>query len=778
MSGRSRAIRLGAATLAILMVSASAAYAETGADEETGGIAGQLVDQDGVGVADAEVYADGDDTWYWDYTVTDDNGYFELHGLVPDNYRVYFLAPGAPGQYAFGQPSWGDADLITVVAGQVTTVNDQLLPTGTISGQFTDSDGEGVSASVYAQPADDGSWSWAHTDADGHFSMQVLVGDYRVSFETEDGFEQYAYSTTSWSEAEIFSVGPGETVVVNDQLLTPGVITGRLIDADGDGVEDAAVYAEPDDEGSWGFTWTDEDGEFSLAVAPGQYRVAFNHQGLYQYAFGTMSWSEAEVFTVAAGESITVNDTLITPGSVVGTFTDSSGDGIPDVEVFLEPIDAAGDYRESYTDEDGYFEFPVVASGDYRLSFHDWDHGLLQYAFGAVTRDEADVISVVAGQVTTVHDTLLPTGSVRITAQDTLTGEAVMQFSVQVSGRFGDTDDGEVIITGLPAGTHQIDWASAPGYSLLDPVQFTVVAGEQAEVTLPLHPRSRIETTVVDAATGEPLAGVCLITASATAFRMPEWCPHVSGPDGRVIVEVAGAGTYNLLAWPRDAEGYGAQWVGRDGGTGVQSQAARVTVADGGVADAPVVKMDPAGSVTGVVTDPHGDPVPHGVVRIGNDGFGVGGGLGEAWINENGSYTLDGLGPYEWPLLFNVWTYPSQWSGGVADRRLAEGAPVVANEVSTFDYQLVDGTQVTLTVGDPSWIGSFVLALNARTGDRMGAWWLDPEEETWTRPVLGPQSVKFVVLTGVSDEYIGGDDFDSARSFVVRPRGEQTIVLS
>src|SRR5690606_34625219 len=191
------------------------------------------------------------------------------------------------------------------------------------------------------------------------------------------------------------------------------------------------------------------------------------------------------------------------------------------------------------------------------------------------------------------------------------------------------------------------------------------------------------------------------------------------GPDGHVTVEIDRGGTYQFLAWPRDAEGYGAQWVGHHGGTGFQLAAARVTVAEGGVASAPVVRMDPAGTITGTVTLPDGTPATSGSVRIGNDPFNVGGGLGGVPIDEQGHYTIDGLGPYEWPLLFEVFGHAAQWSGGSPDRHPADRVAVVAGATTTYDQQLDQGTEVTVSIdlGD-----AFLVARNARTGDRVGVW--------------------------------------------------------
>jgi hypothetical protein len=282
-----------------------------------------------------------------------------------------------------------------------------------------------------------------------------------------------------------------------------------------------------------------------------------------------------------------------------------------------------------------------------------------------------------------------------------------------------------------------------------------------------------IEVSVVDAQTGEPLAGVCFFPATRSQFTFPDGCraAEISDEEGAATVTVREGGTYQLFAWPHAADGYGTQWVGHTGGTGDQRKAARIEVPDGGTATAPVVRMDPAGSISGTVTDPDGQPVAFGRVMLGPDQFNVGGQMGWTAINEDGSFTFDGLGPYEWPLLFTTFGVPSQWSGQAVNRYRAERIPVTVGDTTGYDYQLTTGTQVTIVLGDvPD--ASFVLGLNAQTGDRVGAW--SPAFGAFTIPVLGPQPVKF--LLDASD-FVGGDDFRSARTFVIQSSGEQEISL-
>jgi hypothetical protein len=776
---RRTVVRLGSVILTTLLVGAGAMAPAnaviTTEDIDTGSIAGRLTDQHGDGVPDADVWAEGDGTGFFEATVTDADGFYRLDELEPDLYRVRFEPLGAPGQYAFGKTSFHEADLIPVVAGQESVVDDQLLPTGTITGQVLDSEGAPASVSVFAEPVEGGSFGSVATDEDGFFSLEVAPGEYRVGFFLGSGLTQYAFGTFEFFDAEIFEVGPGETVVVNDQLLPNGTITGRLTDRDGNGVAFASVSAEPDDGGSFASGFTDEDGDFTIQVAPGRYRVLFDVDGFGQYAFGTARFSQAEIFDVAAGETVTVNDTLIATGTVTGRFTDQDGTGMEGVNVTLVTLDESLPSQFASTDEDGFFTFPTVVPGDYHVLFESFDLGFQQYAFGVVEQSEAAVITVVADETVTVDDTRLPTGSVLVRARDAATGEPVLEFFAELGLRIEGTSTGELLFPDVPVGTHRITFAFAEGYSYRDVTEVTVVADEQTEVTLTFHPKARVETTVVDAVTGEPVEGVCLIPATSTSFVLPEFCPHVSGPAGEVMVEIERGGSYQFLAWPRDAEGYGAQWLSHNGGTGSQLAAARVTVPEGGVATAPVVRMDLAGSITGEVTQPDGTPVTFGTVRIGNDGFNIGGGLGGTDIDQ-GRYTLEHLGPYQWPLLFEGFDLPAQWSGGAVTRHTAEKVAVVSGTTSTYDYQVREGAAVTISM-DPVGEAIFAVALNARTGDRVAAWFLDPSAGSSTRPVLGPQRVKFVLHGGQGSAFLGGDDFESASTFMIRPHAEQTLIL-
>jgi len=139
----------------------------------------------------------------------------------------------------------------------------------------------------------------------------------------------------------------------------------------------------------------------------------------------------------------------------------------------------------------------------------------------------------------------------------------------------------------------------------------TVVSGQTTSVTLTAVPGAQITTTVRDASTGAPLPNVCLWPTSVS------WpSPFSPGPDrqgsgsnpacsdetGKVVLTGLLANSYNIFAQAGDGV-HGHQWVGPHGGTGQKEQATVVTLTTGQAATVPDVRMDKAGSLTGVVRD-------------------------------------------------------------------------------------------------------------------------------------------------------------------------------
>jgi hypothetical protein len=234
-------------------------------------------------------------------------------------------------------------------------------------------------------------------------------------------------------------------------------------------------------------------------------------------------------------------------------------------------------------------------------------------------------------------------------------------------------------------------------------------------------------------------------------------------------------------------EGYGYQWAGPRGGTGDQRAAARIRVRAGQITQAPTVRLDPAGTISGVVRDPAGAPVPGADVAISAWGFGVGPSYSTV-TDEQGRYLFDQLGPYSWPLSFTPGgDLPRQWSGGVGNRFRAETIRVRAGESTTYDMELVRGSRLrgTVAVRDGAVADGWRLtAANATTGDQMGvADSAEAGDQTYEMPLAGGQTVKIGWDVQIGEESRSGwwenaPDITTATRVSVPRFGNRTLDLT
>ncbi|RKR90556.1 carboxypeptidase family protein [Micromonospora pisi] len=769
----SRLRGLGSVVVATLVATLALA-APAHAAEATGVIAGTITDN-GAPVPTVEVYVTSDDGFNGS-AVTNALGQYELSEVpaAESAYLIMIEAPGHPRQYVPGQVDEESATRYSVTAGGRTIADDTLLPTGTISGRFTDSAGNGVAGTwVEASPFDGdgvGVGVGVHTDVDGSYSVAALPGTYRVSFRFGNGV-QYAYRAATPDTATPIQVTVGETVTVNDTKLTTGTITGRLTRADGSPAADYRVAAESNTD--FGYATTDDNGVYQLTnLLPASYRVYFQlPSGARQWSPQTRDQDTARAYDVTAGSSTTVDEQLLPSGAVDGRFTDRVGQGIAGVQVLLS---GGGDYLSTETGNDGRYRIDGVFPGSYEVQFNGWRINLVQYAYGKLTPETADPITVVANQTTTVDDSRLPTGTVRITAKDSVTGSAISNFSAEIGSMSGSGAGGSLILSDIPIGTHTIS-ARANGYRYEDSAAtVTVHADQQSEVQLTLHRLGTINTTVTDRATGAPVAGICVIVRKTRTFAFPDGCSALTGPTGAVSLKVDDPGTYNLFVLPGTSSPYGAQWVGQDGGTGDQGQARQVTLDEGETEAVPTVKLDPRAAITGTVTGADGGPVREGTVGIVPPAAGVD--TRYAQVAADGTYRIDWLGPYRWPLQFEAADHPIQWSGGVGNRLIAELVTAAVGPATRYDYQLKRGTTVVVTVPGTSGWGRVTIR-NSVTGDPIAV----VDSETFTAgvrfPVIGAQKVKLEFRDAGPVRWYGGTDFDSATAVAIPRSGSVQVTF-
>lgn len=163
------------------------------------------------------------------YGQTDQNGKYQITGLVPGQYQVYLGDPGcwvnggAVPQWYDGKASQGTATLVTVTASQVTGgVGGTLSVDGTISGTVTGpAPGKLPLAGVClrAVPASPGGTpAFTATAADGQYQLAALApGKYLVQFAVGCGATGYA---TQWWNAAASAAAATQITIAPDAKIT------------------------------------------------------------------------------------------------------------------------------------------------------------------------------------------------------------------------------------------------------------------------------------------------------------------------------------------------------------------------------------------------------------------------------------------------------------------------------------------------------------------------------------------------------------------------------
>jgi len=757
------------------------AQATSQANFQTGTITGHLT-ADGAPVANAAVTATGV-TGAIGFGFTDDSGAYAVTDLPPDQYKIFFQKFGEVAQWAHQKLTRSTADLFPLAADAQIVVDEQVIPTGTLQGQLTDSHGAPADADIDVVNNEFGTVAFGRTTA-GVFQFAVPPGRYTVRF-VADGLSQWVPGSPSLDGAGVIEIRSGEATVVDEALLSTGSIDGRLVDQSGNGVAGVFVQIRPEDNVESASATTDDTGAFRVPRAyPSQYRIGFNlPNGQQQWAHQKRSFQQADLLTVTADQTTTVNETLLPTGAIAGRLVDQAGNGVEEAMVEIQDAPEPAGSVQGTTDATGNYRVEGLLVGTYVVRFTTPDFRRSQYAVGQTSFQTADVFTVTDGGTTVVDDTLLPTGTLRITARDATTGAPIAEFCANAFGPgsgFDCTTTGEVTLTDLMVGEYDV-FVFPEGLYLDGRGQATVAAGDN-QVTVDVALGGLITTTIRDAVTGQPVAFACVYAMrglDAIVGERPAFCSDTSGA---VSIGPLEAGTYRLLTTPHHELGYGIQWVGPKGGTGNQLAAQTVNVTAGRSVAGPRIKLDKAGSITGVVTDAAtGRPLAN--IDVVPFSYEPGPGpVFSSTTDADGRYTMSVLGPYKWPILFTDLggRYAWQWTGGTPNRFLAAPVTVRSGGTTTANAKLQNKIKISGTVRDtagaPIPFGR-IIAYNAVTGDVVGV--DDFTDGRYALVLLAPQVVKIRhEIVGANGWYDRAADFAHAKAVTVPAAGTKTVNIT
>ncbi len=360
---------------------------------------------------------------------TDSAGTYSITGLPSGTYRLRISPPSNSNYSAkwYGsQDSYLCADTVTVTAPGITTgINDQLSPTGTISGRVTDvATGLGVSPlSVYLQNISTGMLMVLNFTSDSSGSYTITGapdGSYYLIYNSPGYISQ-----TSVSPVTITAAG---TVTGADMALSRGAaISGTFTDiSSGVGIGGVLVDAiDTTTRTVAGSAITSSDGTYSITGLPnGTYAVYYdgrNSDGSYATGWktaplsGPAATADATGISVSSSESSVITGTTFPPPPppILHAFV-----GLPTpVEI---PSDAA--------------TIPVIVPA------------IVTGIDLAIER-----VGAIAGTITDAA-TGLPLDWIQVNVYDSTSG--------QWKGRTITNPDGTYLVNGLPGGTYRVQFSS------------------------------------------------------------------------------------------------------------------------------------------------------------------------------------------------------------------------------------------------------------------------------------------------------------------------------
>ncbi|MDP2914371.1 MAG: carboxypeptidase regulatory-like domain-containing protein, partial [Candidatus Aminicenantes bacterium] len=218
--------------------------------------------------------------------VTNASGNYAVQGLQPGTYKVKFDT-SSDGNYV---TEWYDnkttfalADSVTVAIGLPATANAELATGGGISGRVTNAAGNGIaSANVNVNDLSNNFVKSGLTNADGYYSAQGLAaGTYKVAFNPPQGsyyVKQWYDGKADFNTSTSVVVTAGATTSgINAQLATGGAISGRVTNESGQGIQNVSVWPSYPNGNFFGVGGgTDNNGNYTLTLAPGNYKLFFH----------------------------------------------------------------------------------------------------------------------------------------------------------------------------------------------------------------------------------------------------------------------------------------------------------------------------------------------------------------------------------------------------------------------------------------------------------------------------------------------------------------------
>lgn len=306
---------------------------------------------------------------------TDGNGHFLVTDLPLGDYKINFqdnagyYVPEFYDNVPWG--SWENGNNVTVLSGQTVVADAELALGGRIQGTVRNTTGTVLPNISYSVNTSDGTWvNGGQTDINGTYSAVAPAGQYTVQFWDDSGsyWSKFFDNVPHWQQvdADLVTVTAGATTAgINVALSKAGRIEGRVTDASGTPTPNIQVAAFVGDDQWRGGAQTDQNGDYSVVVSPGSYKIQFwDDTRVYGPEFynDKRDWQlgYADVISVDASQIVSgINASLDFARPTLGAMIDQNwvdGRDFPEnTTVTVSINDGAKALFDIQTDENGSF---------------------------------------------------------------------------------------------------------------------------------------------------------------------------------------------------------------------------------------------------------------------------------------------------------------------------------------------------------------------------------------------------------------------------------------
>ncbi|HET6584610.1 MAG TPA: carboxypeptidase regulatory-like domain-containing protein [Nannocystaceae bacterium] len=457
---------------------------------------------------------------------------------------------------------------------------------------------------------------------------------------------------------------------VDIELATGGVqIHGVVKDVAGGVIEGALVansfWRWNSSSRGRGRAKTDEQGEFTLWVAPGELQISAEAEG---YAPGASDGA-------APGYSFEI---LLTPESVLAGVVVRAGTGTPVAGV---RVDAGNDWDDgsggtAYTDDNGRFRIDRLSPGRYKPAARAEDgYGRAAQSVHLGLGESAEDVRVELHAAITVRARILSGGDPQRPCEH---GGASINDEITGASHWSEANaDGTVEFSAVLPGKYDVNvWCRA---SVPQEKYEPVVVGTDPlpELVWSVNDGLAIAGIVVGPK-GEPIAGASLFAQAKSAAPRGQvggaWGVR-TGDDGRFRMEGLLPGRYGVRMTVDHPDVVGP------------SEPIDVEVESG---DTPElrIELEAAGKVEGRVVDQNGKPVVHASVRLRGDEHGWG---GSASSRDDGTFSITGVRPESYrATAAQGWNDEMRTPGKKDDDVHGERVVVVAGETAKVELVVED----------------------------------------------------------------------------------------